>query len=334
MSTTTPLIELDGVSKQFVKTLDLAEKVFNLLGGKLREQVVHAVDEVDLGVADGEVVGLVGESGCGKSTLGRVVAGIHPATAGTVRFRGKDVSEMSAGELKDWALEVQMIFQDPMSSLNPRLRVRDIIGEAPVVHGLIDANEVDDYVDDMMVRVGLDPSYRRRYPHQFSGGQRQRIGIARALAVRPNFLVCDEAIAALDVSIQAQVINLFMHLREDLGLTYLFISHDLSVVEHLSDRVVIMYLGRVVEVALTEELFREPNHPYTVALLGEVPRIENRGRQFMPIKGEIPSPIDPPSGCHFHPRCPHAMERCRMEQPALKQIAPGRYSACHLNDQS
>ncbi|MCG8544054.1 MAG: ATP-binding cassette domain-containing protein [Alphaproteobacteria bacterium] len=334
MSTTTPLIELDGVSKQFVKTLDLAEKVFNLMGGKLREQVVHAVDEVDLGVADGEVVGLVGESGCGKSTLGRVVAGIHPATAGTVRFRGKDVSEMSAGELKDWALEVQMIFQDPMSSLNPRLRVRDIIGEAPVVHGLIDANEVDDYVDDMMVRVGLDPSYRRRYPHQFSGGQRQRIGIARALAVRPNFLVCDEAIAALDVSIQAQVINLFMHLREDLGLTYLFISHDLSVVEHLSDRVVIMYLGRVVEVALTEELFREPNHPYTVALLGEVPRIENRGRQFMPIKGEIPSPIDPPSGCHFHPRCPHAMERCRMEQPALKQIAPGRYSACHLNDQS
>ena len=334
MSTTSPLIELDGVSKQFVKTLDLAEKVFNLLGGKLREQVVHAVDAVDLGVADGEVVGLVGESGCGKSTLGRVVAGIHPATAGTVRFRGKDVSEMSVGELKDWALQVQMIFQDPMSSLNPRLRVRDIIGEAPVVHGLIDAKEVDDYVDDMMVRVGLDPSYRRRYPHQFSGGQRQRIGIARALAVRPNFLVCDEAIAALDVSIQAQVINLFMHLREDLGLTYLFISHDLSVVEHLSDRVVIMYLGRVVEVAPTEELFQEPNHPYTVALLGEVPRIENRGRQFMPIKGEIPSPLDPPSGCHFHPRCPHAMERCRMEQPALKQIAPGRYSACHLNDQS
>ena len=334
MSTAAPLIELDGVSKQFVKTLDLAEKVFNLLGGKLREQVVHAVDEVDLGVADGEVVGLVGESGCGKSTLGRVVAGIHPATAGTVRFRGKDVSEMSTGELKDWALEVQMIFQDPMSSLNPRLRVRDIIGEAPVVHGLIDAKEVDDYVDDMMVRVGLDPSYRRRYPHQFSGGQRQRIGIARALAVNPNFLVCDEAIAALDVSIQAQVINLFMQLRQDLGLTYLFISHDLSVVEHLSDRVVIMYLGRVVEVSPTEELFQEPNHPYTVALLGEVPRIENRGRQFMPIKGEIPSPIDPPSGCHFHPRCPHAMERCRAEQPALREIAPGRYSACHLNDQS
>jgi peptide/nickel transport system ATP-binding protein len=203
-----------------------------------------------------------------------------------------------------------------------------------VYHGLVDAKEIDDYVDDMMVRVGLDPSYRRRYPHQFSGGQRQRIGIARALAVRPNFLVCDEAIAALDVSIQAQVINLFMRLREDLGLTYLFISHDLSVVEHLSDRVVIMYLGRVVEVAATEALFREPNHPYTVALLGEVPRIENRGRQFVPVKGEIPSPLDPPSGCHFHPRCPHAMDRCRAEQPALKEIAPGRYSACHLNDQS
>ncbi len=329
---TDTMIELDGVSKRFEKKLDIAEKIYNLIGGDLREEIVHAVDSVNLQVKDGEVVGLVGESGCGKSTLGRVVAGIHPASDGIVRFRGKDVAAMTPAEEREWALQVQMIFQDPMSSLNPRLRVRDVIGEAPLFHGLINADELDDYVDEMMLRVGLDPSYRRRYPHQFSGGQRQRIGIARALAVRPNFLVCDEAIAALDVSIQAQVINLFSTLREDLGLTYLFISHDLGVVEHLSDRVVIMYLGRVVEVADTEELFEKPNHPYTIALLGEVPRIDNRGRQFMPIKGEIPSPLDPPPGCHFHPRCPHATERCRTEQPALKEIAPGRISACHLND--
>ncbi|MEM9683066.1 MAG: ABC transporter ATP-binding protein [Pseudomonadota bacterium] len=330
----TGLVELDSVSKRFVKKLDVAEKIFNVLGGHLVEQVVHAVDKVTLSIAEGEVVGLVGESGCGKSTLGRVVAGIHPASGGTVKFKDRDVTAMSPAEAKDWALQVQMIFQDPMSSLNPRLRVRDIIGEAPVFHGLVSADELDDYIDDMMLRVGLDPSFKRRYPHQFSGGQRQRIGIARALAVRPAFLVCDEAIAALDVSIQAQVINLFMRLREELGLTYLFISHDLGVVEHLSERVVIMYLGRVVEVAETTELFDNPNHPYTIALLGEVPRIDRRKTAFEPIKGEIPSPLDPPSGCHFHPRCPHAMERCRVEQPVLREIAPDRFSACHLNDQS
>ncbi len=327
-----PLVELDKASKRFVRHLDLAEKIVNLLGGDIREQTVHAVDRVDLQVFEGEVVGLVGESGCGKSTLGRIIAGIHAASEGDMRFRNVAVDAMTPEQAKDWALQVQMIFQDPMSSLNPRVRVRDVIGEAPVYHGLVRREEIEDYVDEMMLRVGLDPSYKRRYPHQFSGGQRQRIGIARALAVRPKFLVCDEAIAALDVSIQAQVINLFMQLREDLNLTYLFISHDLGVVEHLSDRVVIMYLGRVVETAPTEELFERPNHPYTVALLGEVPRIDNRGRSFTPVKGEIPSPLDPPSGCHFHPRCPHAMERCRAEQPKLREIAPGRVSACHLND--
>jgi peptide/nickel transport system ATP-binding protein len=330
----TALIELEGISKRFTKKLDIAEKIVNVFGGHIREQTVHAVDNVSLAIAEGEVVGLVGESGCGKSTLGRVIAGIHPASEGTVKFKGRDITAMSSGESKEWALQVQMIFQDPMSSLNPRLRVRDIVGEAPAFHGLVKSDEVDAYVDEMMLRVGLDPSFRRRFPHQFSGGQRQRIGLARALAVRPSFLVCDEAIAALDVSIQAQVINLFMRLRKELGLTYLFISHDLGVVEHLSERVVIMYLGRVVEIADTEELFAKPNHPYTVALLGEVPRIDRRGQTFMPIKGEIPSPLNPPSGCHFHPRCPHAMERCRVEQPALRKIAPGRYSACHLNDQS
>jgi peptide/nickel transport system ATP-binding protein len=227
---------------------------------------------------------------------------------------------------------VQMIFQDPFASLNPRMRVADIVGEAPRVHGLVDAKQVEDYVARLLSRVGLDPGYVRRYPHQFSGGQRARIGIARALAVKPEFLVCDEAVAALDVSIQAQVLNLFMDLRDEFRLTYLFISHDLGVVRHLSNRVVVMYLGRVVEIAPTEALFAAPNHPYTSALLTEVPRIDRKRRTFVPIKGEIPSPMNPPTGCHFHPRCPNAMPRCSSEVPRLREIAPGRQSACHLND--
>jgi peptide/nickel transport system ATP-binding protein len=232
------------------------------------------------------------------------------------------------------ALAVQMIFQDPYASLNPRMRVADIIGEAPLYHGLTDkAGEVA-YLDETMRRVGLDPAYKKRYPHQFSGGQRQRIGIARALAVKPEFVVCDESVAALDVSIQAQILNLFMELRAALNLTYLFISHDLGVVRHLSDRVVIMYLGRVVEEGATDELFAKPNHPYTIALLGEIPRLDTRKRVFVPVKGEIPSPLNPPGGCHFHPRCPHAMARCSVEAPVLREIAPGRRAACHLNDAS
>jgi peptide/nickel transport system ATP-binding protein len=329
---TVPIIELEAVSKRFVKTLDIAEKLVRRLGASVEEHTVHAVDSVDMAIAPGEVVGLVGESGCGKSTLGRCVAGIHQPSDGVIRYLGKDVKTLRGKELLDSRLKVQMIFQDPMSSLNPRLKVADIISEAPLFHGLIDRGQVDDYVAMTMQRVGLDPSYRQRYPHQFSGGQRQRIGIARALAVRPDFIVCDEAVAALDVSIQAQVLNLFMDLREELGLTYLFISHDLGVVEHLSDRVVIMYLGRVVETAPTEELFAAPNHPYTQALLAEAPRLETDRRVYTPIKGEIPSPLDPPRGCHFHPRCPHAMERCRIEVPKLKETSPGHVSACHLND--
>jgi peptide/nickel transport system ATP-binding protein len=294
--------------------------------------VVHAVDVVDLAVAPGEVVGLVGESGCGKSTLGRIVAGILEPSEGELLYRGQSLATADRRTRHEAALKVQMIFQDPFASLNPRLRVAEIVGEAPRVHGLVSRAELDGYVDDTLRRCGLDPGYKRRYPHQFSGGQRQRIGIARALAVRPEFLVCDESVAALDVSIQAQILNLFMDLRESLDLTYLFISHDLGVVEHLSDRVVIMYLGRVVESAATEALFDAPNHPYTRALLREVPRLETRHSRFQPISGEIPSPLDPPDGCHFHPRCPHATARCREEAPRLREIRRGWWSACHLND--
>jgi len=330
--TAPPIIDVRGVSKRFSKPFDAAARIARALGAGLREEVVHAVDKVDLAIRDGEVVGLVGESGCGKSTLGRMVAGIMDPSDGQVLYRGRDVARLSGREATAAALAVQMIFQDPFASLNPRMRVRDIVGEAPVYHGLVPRADIDAHVDDTMRRVGLDPAYKRRYPHQFSGGQRQRIGIARALAVRPEFVVCDEAVAALDVSIQAQILNLFIELRAALSLTYLFISHDLGVVRHLSDRVVIMYLGRVVEEGPTEDLFERPNHPYTIALLAEIPRLDTRRRQFAPVKGEIPSPLDPPTGCHFHPRCPHVTARCTREAPVLREIAPGRRAACPLND--
>jgi peptide/nickel transport system ATP-binding protein len=331
MSETTPLVETRALSRRFGKKLDLVGRAAVALGLSRPPGVVRAVDEVDLKVRHGEVMGLVGESGCGKSTLGRMIAGIVPPTSGQMFWNGRDRAGFSAQQAHDLRLKTQMIFQNPFASLNPRRSVADIVGEAPRVHGLV-AGDAGTYVDAQLSRAGLDPSLKRRFPHQFSGGQRQRIGIARALAVNPEFLICDEAVAALDVSIQAQILNLFMDLREKLGLTYLFISHDLGVVEHISDRVAIMYLGRIVEEAPTEQIFARPNHPYTQALLAGVPRIETVRRPFEAIKGELPSPLQPPAGCHFHPRCPCAMPRCREAAPVMREIAPGHRSACHLNE--
>ncbi len=335
MSTPPPLVELQQVTKLFgdVRT-GWSNRVLQRLRLSAPPSVTQALDGISLSIIPGEVVGLVGESGCGKSTLGRIVAGLLAPTQGEMRIDGMRPQEMNGEQARAAQLKIQMVFQDPYASLNPRLRVNEIVGEAAHVHGLTNRRERDDYVCAQLERTGLDPSVRYRYPHQFSGGQRQRIGIARALAVQPSMLVCDEAVAALDVSIQAQILNLFMDLREQLNLTYLFISHDLGVVKHLADRVVIMYLGRIVEMADTDDVFSEPNHPYTRALLEEIPRLSNRHKTFTAIQGEIPSPLHPPSGCHFHPRCPNAMPRCQTEVPTLKGIGIRHWSACHLNDQN
>jgi peptide/nickel transport system ATP-binding protein len=332
-STPTPMIELRHVSKRFgERPIGHTERALQKLRLSQVPAITYAVDDVNLIVNPGEVVGLVGESGCGKSTLGRIAAGLMPPSDGEVWFNGVRRDQMTPEQAHEARLKAQLIFQDPYASLNPRLRVDQIIGEAPLIHGLTTRADMDDYVSAQMQRAGLDPQLRQRYPHQFSGGQRQRIGIARALAVQPSVLICDEAVAALDVSIQAQILNLFMDLREELNLTYLFISHDLGVVEHISDRVVIMYLGRVVESAPAEDVFKRANHPYTQALLAEIPRMNARRKAFTAIHGEIPSPLNPPSGCHFHPRCPHVMPRCKTEVPKLKGIAINHLSACHLND--
>jgi oligopeptide/dipeptide ABC transporter ATP-binding protein len=328
----TPVLALDAVSKRFERQLNMGERIAARLGAGEARHVVHAVDKVTLTIAARETLALVGESGCGKSTLGRIAAGIHAPSEGTARLHGKPVMS-TEGRPRKVTTKVQMVFQDPFASLNPRMTVADIIAEGPLAHGLTRRAEAPSYVASWLTRVGLDASFGPRFPHQFSGGQRQRIAIARALAMQPDLLICDEPVASLDVSIQAQVLNLFVELRRELGLTCLFISHDLGVVQHVSDRIAIMYLGRVVELGRTAEIFAAPRHPYTQALLRSVPRLRRGGADaadFKPIAGEIPSPLAPPTGCHFNPRCPLAEARCRGEAPALRQIGPERQAACHF----
>ena len=304
----------------------------------LQRQVgwVRAVDDISFAVKRGETLGLVGESGCGKSTTGRAILQLYKPTAGTVNFLGKNLTTLGGGELRKMRREMQMIFQDPYASLNPRMTVGSIIGEPLEIHGLARGREKQERVQELLRIVGLNPYFANRYPHEFSGGQRQRIGIARALAVQPSFIVCDEPISALDVSIQAQVINLLEELQEQFTLTYLFIAHDLSVVRHISDRVAVMYVGKIVELTTRDLLYERPLHPYTKALLSAVPIPDpaiERKRQRIILTGDVPSPVNPPTGCRFHPRCPFAQELCRQEEPALLEVEPGHFAACHFWDE-
>jgi oligopeptide/dipeptide ABC transporter ATP-binding protein len=309
-----------------------AQKYFPVGGGALGgRRWVRAVDGVDLDVLEGETVALVGESGCGKSTLGRLILRLIEADAGEVRFCDEDVRLAGRSELRRLRRRMQIIFQDPYASLNPRMTVGEAVAEGLVIHRVGSKEEREKRVAELLELVGLRPAYAQRYPHEFSGGQRQRVGIARALALEPRLIVADEPVSSLDVSIQAQILNLMLELQERFGIAYLFISHDLRVVRHLADRVYVMYLGRIVETAAAERLYAAPQHPYTEALLSAVPMPDpGRRQERIVLEGDVPSPIAPPPGCPFHPRCPKAIEVCRRDAPTLRSVAPGHASACHL----
>ena len=320
-----------GAKGEYLLEVKDLRKYFPIRGGVFSRVVanVKAVSDISFNIRPGEVVGLVGESGSGKTTAGRTILRLIEPTAGEVLFDGVDVAKLSKGQMREYRKEMQIIFQDPFASLNPRMTVGDIIGEAYQIHKLARGRDREERVASLLERVGLSPSHMRRYPHEFSGGQRQRIGIARALAVDPQFIVADEPVSALDVSIQAQVVNLLQDLKDELGLTLLFIAHDLGVVEYISDRVIVMYLGKIMEIAPSKELYANPVHPYTESLLSAVPIPDPTvKRERVILQGDIPSPINPPSGCVFRTRCPIAIEECAKVEPPLEEVSPGHFKAC------